>query len=195
MTTQPLASRWSMVGVELAKPNWSCKISDPFLPFYYGIIYPRLSQLQTMDVRVFYDTFVKPRLASTLLPHAFEKLSREYLVKENKLQRFAPPFYEVGYGVYNDKKNHLNGEFDVLAKRHDGFVYFECKYEEKPLALKEVHHLEEQLDLLRLPYVNLGFFSKQKPEKDTMEYLKEKGYYAFDLKEMYSFATKPSKDI
>jgi AAA+ ATPase superfamily predicted ATPase len=162
------------------------KISDPFLSFYYGIIYPRLSQLQTMDVHVFYDTFVKPRLISTLLPHAFEKLSREYLVKENKLQRFAPPFYEVGYGVYNDKKNHLNGEFDALAKRHDGFVYFECKYEERPLALKEVHHLEEQLGLLRLPYVNLGFFSRQKPEKDTMKYLKEKGYYAFDLNEIYS---------
>jgi uncharacterized protein len=119
------------------------------------------------------------------LPHAFKSLCQSYLLLENRTGKLNPPLIELGRGVYHDKENHINGEFDVVAKQTNGNLYFECKYEKDPFSLGEIKHLEEQLRRCKLPYQSLGFFARASFTAEAKAYAEKKGYFCRTLNEIY----------
>jgi AAA+ ATPase superfamily predicted ATPase len=144
-----------------------------------------LSSLKLLPPPLFFEQFISEQLSSSFLPRSFEKVASEYLLLENKRGRITPPLLLLGRGVYHDKINRINGEFDVMGKQEKGWIYYECKYEKNPVSKKEMIHLEEQLSRCSLSYLSLGFFSKSSFQEDALSYAKEKGYYLRNLANLY----------
>jgi AAA+ ATPase superfamily predicted ATPase len=161
------------------------RIKDPFLAFYFSFIFPNLSSMAVLNETAFFEHFVRDSFYASFLPRAYENLAREFLSLANRAGKFQPPFLELGSGIFHDKISKINGEFDGIAKREDGLVYFECKYEKNPLTLAEMKHLESQLKVCSLPYANLGFFAKAAFEEDALRYAQQKGYFLYTLNDCY----------
>ena len=53
-----------------------------------------------------------------------------------------------------------NGQFDVVGKIEDGYVFFECKYTNSPLNDEVIKEELEQVASTTLKPVQYGFFSK-----------------------------------
>jgi uncharacterized protein len=161
------------------------RLKDPFLAFYFTYIFPNLSAMAIFDPRAFYAHFIQDSFSSSYLPHAYERLAHEYLALENRAGKIQPPLLAIGSGVYHDRIKKINGEFDAIAQREDGLLYFECKYEKNPFSLAEMKHLESQLSACSLPYVSLGFFAKNAFEPAAIAYAKKKSYPLYTLADCY----------
>lgn len=161
-------------------------IADPFLSFYYTYLFPNLSALPIFKPDGFYQAFIAQGFHHDFVPRSFETLAQDYLAYENREGKIQPPFIALGRGVYHNKEARVNGEFDVVGEKKDGFVYFECKYENDPLSVGEMTHLEEQLKKASLPYTSLGFFVKTECSKEAASYSQQKGYQVITLQEIYA---------
>ena len=81
---------------------------------------------------------------------------------------------EAGSYSYNDSKNKMYREFDVVTKDRKGYIAYECKYTNSPI---DKHIIEEELnqanDLIDIAFYKLGFISKSgyKADVDTKKYI------------------------
>ena len=161
------------------------RLKDFFLAFYFCFIFPNLSSMAVLSPESFFQHFIQEALYRSFLPRSYEGLTREFLALKNQKGEIQPPFLALGNGVFHDKEKKINGEFDGVGKTNDGLVYFECKYEKSPMNLQEICHLEEQLKTCSLPYVSLGFFSKDSFEETATRYAQKKGYALYTLADCY----------
>ncbi|MBR0520453.1 MAG: hypothetical protein IJJ95_03865, partial [Spirochaetales bacterium] len=59
---------------------------------------------------------------------------------------------------YDDKKNRRNGQFDCVLKRSDCYDFYEVKFFESPMTLKECEEEERQIrSIVDLACNRIGF--------------------------------------
>ncbi len=136
------------------------RISDPSISFYYNFIYRNESAHEILDDSAFYDMFIDKEFESVVVPHTFELIAKQFLIRENKKGRINPLLMDIGTYWYDDQEKGKNGQFDVVGKNKDGYVFFECKYTNEKIndaLIKEEIRQVEQTDLTPAQY---GFFSK-----------------------------------
>lgn len=130
------------------------------IKFYYKYLYKNLTARENMNTLVFYKTFIQDDFESKYIPSIFENIVKQYLIINNKKEDVVNPFYQIGTYWYDDPKNKVNGQFDVVTIDKMGYIFFEVKYQNKPINDGVVNDEISQLAKLKVNYYNLGFVSK-----------------------------------
>lgn len=142
------------------KKKVSYKISDGFTLFYYRYVFRYLSQRNVLSPDVFYDRYVDEDFETQFVPHAFEEVCRQYLVRKNRANEIDPSFDLIGKYYYNDPVTRTNGEFDVVTKDPNGYVFYEAKFRGTPMTEADIREEIEQVRRTGLNCYKYGFFSR-----------------------------------
>ena len=136
------------------------EISDRLTLFYYRYIFRKISFFVTMNSKDFFNEFIKEDFYSHYVPKEFEKITVQYLIKQNKERRITPPLYKVGKYYYDDPVNKTNGEFDVVTLNKHGYDFYEVKFTKDGIDDSVVNEEIYQLSKINIKYNKLGFISK-----------------------------------
>ena len=136
------------------------RIMDPLTRFYYRYVSRYLSQMRVMDEEVFFDRYVSSDFEESFVPHAFEDVCRQYLVRQNRVGALPETFDLVGSYAYDDPKTRTSGEFDVVTQDGDGYVFYECKFRRAPVDQRTVDEEMAQVEATGMPCHAFGFFSR-----------------------------------
>lgn len=147
-------------------------ITDNLSLFYFRYIFRYLSQRTVLDENVFYSRYINDDFETQHVPHVFESICRQYLIRENRAGRIEPPFDLIGKYYYNDPVNKTNGEFDVVTKDPQGYIFYESKFRKAPLSDAMIKNEIQQVRQTGLNCYKYGFFAhtgfQGKPEDNMI---------------------------
>lgn len=73
------------------------RISDNLSLFYFRYVFNFLSQLKIMDSEVFYSKYIEKDFEEKFVPHQFEEICKQYLIKENRAGRIDPVIEKINF--------------------------------------------------------------------------------------------------
>lgn len=155
-------------------------ISDGLSLFYYRYVFRYLSQRSVLDPGAFYDRYIEKDFESRYVPHAFEEVCRQFLVRQNRSGKMEPPFDAIGRYHNDDPASKTNGEFDVVTHDECGYAFYEAKFRAAPITQKMVDEEIEQVSRTGLDCYRHGFFSRSGFDVEPCENL-----VLIDLSELY----------
>ncbi len=135
-------------------------ISDNLSLFYYRYVFRFLSQMNIMDQQVFFAKYIKQDFEEYYVPHLFEDICRQFLIKENRAGKIDPVIEKIGKYYYDDPVNKKNGEFDIVTLDSKGYIFYEAKFKNVPITDTIVSHEIKQIKQTDLNCYRVGFFSK-----------------------------------
>lgn len=135
-------------------------ICDNFILFFYKYIYRYSSQLNVMNEKSFFEYFIQEDFYKSHIPHVFENICQQYLIRQNKQNKLSVPFFEIGKYYYDDPIHKKNGEFDIVTLDPNGYIFYECKYRKEKVTDKMIHQEIDQVKQTGLNCYKYGFFSK-----------------------------------
>ena len=145
-------------------------ISDNLSLFYYSYIFKYSSQLKIMDQYVFYDKYIDKDFEESYIPHRFEEICTQYLIRQNRLGAIEPVFEKIGKYYYDDPKTRTNGEFDVVTLDDKGYVFYEVKFRKKKTSKEVIETEISQVKATGLNCYRYVFFARAGfTEKETEE--------------------------
>jgi len=77
-------------------------ITDNLSLFYFRYIFRYSSQRRVMNPEVFYERYIEEDFHEHFVPDAFEKISRQFLIRRNINGKIEPPFDLIGSYAYDD---------------------------------------------------------------------------------------------
>lgn len=135
-------------------------VVDPLSLFYYRYVFRNASARQLLDPEVFYDRHVFQDFEENYVPHMFEEICRQYLVRQNRTGKIEPAFDAIGKYWYDDPANKTSGEFDVVTQDPEGYAFYEAKFRKSPITQKMVDEEIAQVEATGLKCHRYGFFSR-----------------------------------
>lgn len=108
-------------------------------------------------------------------------MSREFILKATFKGLIKTPLMDIGTYFFNDPKNKINREFDVVTLDKNGYISYECKYSDRPIDLKVIEEEEEQVKNLNIDFYKLGFISKAGFDEEV----DKSKYNCFSLSDFY----------
>lgn len=147
-------------------------VSDNLSLFYYRYVFKYLSQLKIMDSEVFYSKYIEKDFEENYVPHQFEEICKQYLIRENKAGRIHPVIEKIGKYYYDNPKQHTNGEFDIVTEDELGYVFYEVKFRKAPISKSMVEKEIAQVKQTGLNCYKYVFFARagfEEMEIDNVE--------------------------
>ena len=147
-------------------------ISDNLSLFYYRYIFKYFSQMKIMDSNVFFDKYIKKDFEEQYVPHVFESICKEYLIRKNKEGKFDPILDKIGKYYYDNPKEKLDGEFDVVSLDSKGYIFYEAKFRNISINDSMIEKEIEQVSKTKLNCYKYVFISKsgfECKERDNVE--------------------------
>ena len=135
-------------------------ITDNLSSFYYRYIFRYRSQMEVLDPSVFYDRYIRKDFEEQYVPHQFESVCRQFLIRENKQGKIEPAFDRIGKYYYDDPANKTNGEFDIVTEDPQGYIFYEAKFRKEPVTEKMIEEEIRQVDSTGLACRKYGFISR-----------------------------------
>lgn len=142
------------------KKKTTYRIKDNLCLFYYRYIFRFASQMSILNANTFYENYIKNDFEEQFVPNRFEAICKEYLIRENKNGNIEPFFFEIGKYYYDLPKEHKNGEFDIVTKDENGYIFYEVKFKNKPLHDEDIQKEIEQVNACGLNCYKYGFISR-----------------------------------
>lgn len=137
------------------------RFKDNLIHFYYKYLFNNPYSINRSNPSFFYQNFIKNDFETFYIPKKFERISMEFLLRKNFNNYFDNLIYDIGCYSYDDPKNKINREFDVVTLDELGYISYECKYTNKPLDNDAIYEEEAQTkDLKNIDFYRLGFISK-----------------------------------
>ncbi len=155
---------------------------DNLIHFYYRYLFNNPYSINRRDKDFFYNHFIKEDFESSFIPRKFENISKEFLLRMNFLGRLTPVLFDIGTYSFDDAKNRVNREFDVVTLDENGYISFECKYTNDPIGEEVIQEEEEQVKNLDINFYKLGFISKN----GFASGVDKKKYQCFSLSDFYN---------
>ncbi len=155
-------------------------VIDPLSLFYYRYVFRNASARRLLDPEIFYDRYVSKDFEENYVPHMFEEICRQYLVRQNRAGSIEPAFDAIGKYWYDDPANKASGEFDVVTKDPKGYVFYEAKFRKAPVTQKMVDEEISQVEATGLKCHRYGFFSRS-----GFTAAKSENTVFIDLKQMF----------
>lgn len=134
-------------------------IKNNAINFYYRYIYKNLSFRNSLPIDVFYKKYIEKDFLEQYVPKIYEKISKEFLTLCSK-NGFIKPFKLIGTYWYDDPKNKVKGQFDIVTLDDKGYIFYEVKFIDKLVDETILNEEIEQLSKLNINYYKLGFISK-----------------------------------
>jgi len=138
----------------------SYRISDNLSLFYYRYVFKYSSQMKIMNSEMFYKKYIEKDFEEYYVPHMFENVCRQYLIRENRAGRIEPVIERIGKYYYDDPKNRTNGEFDVVTEDEKGYVFYEVKFRKKKISNEVIDEEISQVEATGLNCYRYVFFSR-----------------------------------
>ena len=158
----------------------SYRIFDNLSLFYYRYIFRYLSQMNVMNPEDFYDRYIRDDFETQYVPHVFEVMCRQYLIRLNREGLLEEPFEKIGKYYYDDPVRKRNGEFDIVTKDAKGYIVYEAKFRKEPVSAEMIRTEILQVEETGLSCYQYGFFSRAgftaKQEKNLKLITLEKMY-------------------
>ena len=158
-------------------------ISDPLTLFYFKYIYRNLSRLNVMDSDVFFEKYIAQDFEEQHVPHLFEEVCRQFLIRKNRRAELEQGFERIGKYYYDDAKNHRNGEFDIVTENDGEYTFYEAKFKKEPLTIDAIQNEIAQVHATGFVCKRYGFFSRS--GFDGMSEQDKANLILFDLHELY----------
>lgn len=150
-------------------------ICDNLSLFYYRYIFKHTSQLNIMDSEVFYDKYIDKDFEKYYIPHRFEEVCTQYLIRQNRLGNIEPVIEKIGKYYYDDPKNKTNGEFDVVTQDERGYVFYEVKFRKKNISKEMIDNEINQVKATGFDCYKYVFFARAGftiKENDYIKFIK-----------------------
>ena len=138
-----VVERLAPINDERNKKKAGYYISDNLSLFYFRYIFRYSSQLKIMDEEVFYEKYIHKDFEDWFVPHRFEEICKQYLIRQNRMGNIEPVIEKIGKYYYDDPDNHTNGEFDVVTYDEKGYAFYEVKFRKRPVS-KDIIEAEIQ---------------------------------------------------
>ncbi|MDE7311900.1 MAG: ATP-binding protein [Eubacterium sp.] len=135
-------------------------ISDNLSLFYYKYIFRNSSRMNVMDTDLFFDKYILEDFETKHVPHIFEDICRQYLIRMNRKCRLSEPFEKIGKYYYDDPVTRTNGEFDIVTKDDKGYIFYEAKFRKDPITDAIIEKEIAQVQRAGLAAYRYGFISK-----------------------------------
>lgn len=164
------------------------EISDPFIGFYYRIIYPCLNDIERGLGKQLYKENMYLILDS--INHGFEGVVASYFEELNSSDKMPNIFHQFqNYKVDNSKLNR-SIEIDIISDSLDGssLLAGEVKFKNENISMKTLEHLKESVSIFNDKYKNIYYylFSKTSFSKKLL-LLKDDNVKLISLEEMMSY--------
>ena len=144
-------------------------ICDNLSLFYYRYIFRYMSQMNVMAEEVFYDKYIKRDFEEFYVPHQFEKIAKQYLIRCNRQGKIDPPFMKIGKYYYDDPENKTNGEFDIVTQDESGYCFYEVKFKRHAVSAEMIEEEIRQVKRTGLNCRKYGFISRSGIENRSRE--------------------------
>lgn len=158
----------------------SYHIADNMACFYYRYLFRYGSQRQIMDPKAFYQRYIQQDFEEQYVPHRFEELCRQFLIRQNRKGALPETFDAIGKYYYDLPKEHRNGEFDVVTHDDKGYIFYEAKFQQAPVTEAMIDQEIQQVRQTGLACYRYGFFSRSgytvAPRPDLILYTLEQLY-------------------
>lgn len=135
-------------------------ICDNLSLFYYRYIFKYSSQMKIMDSDFFYEKYINRDFEEYYVPHKFEEICRQYLIRQNRLGNIEPVIEKIGKYYYDNPKTRTNGEFDVVTLDEKGYVFYEVKFRNKRISREVMEEEIRQVKETGLNCYKYVFFSR-----------------------------------
>lgn len=135
-------------------------ISDNLSLFYYRYVFKYSSQMKIMDSDVFFKKYIEKDFEEYYVPHLFETVCRQYLIRKNRAGEIEPVIENIGKYYYDNPVEHTNGEFDIVTKDEYGFAFYEVKFRKNPVTDAVIDEEIEQVKATGLDCYKYVFFSR-----------------------------------
>ena len=142
------------------KGKFGYYISDNLSLFYYRYIFRYSSQMKIMNPLTFYSKYIEHDFEEQYVPHVFERICMQYLIRKNKKGEINPVFEKIGKYYYDNPKEHTNGEFDVVTQDEKGYVFYEAKFRKSPINDTIIENEIKQINLTGLNCYKYVFISR-----------------------------------
>ena len=161
-------------------------ISDNMSLFYYRYIFRYSSQMNILPPEVFFTRFIQDDFENAYVPKRFERIAKQYLLLQNRKGKMEEAFERIGKYYYNLPKEKRNGEFDIVTLDPRGYIFYEVKFQSKPLSLKQIEKEIAQVEATGLRCYRYGFISRSGFEEAVhAEYKKRKELLLLPLEELF----------
>ena len=148
-------------------------VSDNLSLFYYRYVFKYLSQLKIMDPEVFYTKYIEKDFEEYYVPHRFEEICKQYLIRENRAGRIEPVIEKIGKYYYDNPKEHTNGEFDIVTEDKNGYAFYEVKFRKSPVSKAMIEEEIEQVNKSGLTSYKYVFISRSGFESVDIDMVKK----------------------
>lgn len=116
--------------------------------------------MQIMDSDVFYKKYIEKDFEEYYVPHMFENVCRQYLIRKNKAGEIEPVIENIGKYFYDNPEKRTNGEFDIVTEDESGYVFYEVKFRKKPVSDEMIDEEIEQVKATGIDCYKYVFFSR-----------------------------------
>ena len=116
--------------------------------------------MKIMDSEVFYKKYIEKDFEEYFVPHMFENVCRQYLIRKNKEGAIEPVIENIGKYYYDNPVERTNGEFDIVTKDELGYAFYEVKFKKKPVSDEMINEEIEQVKVTGLNCYKYVFFSR-----------------------------------
>ena len=113
-----------------------------------------------MPPESFFDEFIDKDFDTQYVPKSFERIAKQFLLRQNLRGQINPVLYAIGTYYYNDPIKKKNGEFDVVTLNKNGYDFYEVKFTSAPINDSVIREEILQLNSAPIEYNRMGFFSK-----------------------------------
>ena len=151
------------------KRKASYHISDPLSAFYYRYIFRYASQRKIMDPSIFYEKYIREDFESFYVPHYFEEICKQYLIRKNWAGEISPVIEKIGKYYYDLPAEKRNGEFEVVTQDENGYVFYEVKFRKETIPTAIVREEIEQVKATGMNCYKYVFVSKSPVDLEGIE--------------------------
>jgi hypothetical protein len=120
------------------------EITDNLMRFYFSFIFGTAGTITRIGEEQYYSRNIEETLEQ-FISRRFEGIVLQYFHRM-AVQGEYPDIEDFGSYWYDDPVNKTNGEFDCVIRRTgDLYDFYECKYFDRPMTLKECEQEKDQL--------------------------------------------------
>ena len=136
-------------------------ISDNLFRFWYRYVFTNRTLLETDGWKIVLDKKILPNY-QTYMGAIFEKVCKEFLLKQNNLGNLPILFTSIGRWWGTDSKTKQQVEIDLIAHDNSDYLICECKWRNEPIDYSIIQTLRYKADAFQKVRNNTWFilFSK-----------------------------------
>lgn len=150
-------------------------LSDFMFRFWYRYVSGNRTLLETDAQEIVWNRRIEPDY-SHYMGQVFERVCRDYLLRQNSKGALPILFTEIGRWWGTDSKKHEQVEINLIARDMDAYLFCECKWTNEPVDYQVLNRLREKSEVFggRRGKSYFMLFSKRGFTERVLEEAREK---------------------